>query len=74
MLRREVLQDKLFLSGIDSDPERAAEQVTAAFERATTRGTLLHVTVDGVQGPEDLYFLNTARGRNAVQCDPEGTV
>jgi DNA replication protein len=72
LVRREVLQDKLFLSGIDSDPERAAEQVTAAFERATTRGTLLHVTVGGTQGPEDLYFLNTARGRNAVRAIEKG--
>jgi DNA replication protein len=72
LLRREVLQDKLFLGGIDDDPERAAAQVRAAFERATTRGTLLHVTVEGVQGPEDLYFLNTVRGRNAVRAIQAG--
>jgi DNA replication protein len=72
LLRREVLQDKLFLSGFDDDPERATGQVTTAFERATTRGTLLHVTVDGVQGREDLYFLNTARGRNAVRAIEAG--
>jgi DNA replication protein len=72
LVRREVLQDALFLSGMDGDLERAAEQVTAAFERATARGTLLHVTVDGTQGPEDLYFLNTARGRNAVRAIEKG--
>jgi DNA replication protein len=72
ILRREVLQDKLFLGGIDGDPARAAERVQAAFERAAERGTLLHVTVEGVQGPEDLYFLNTARGRNAVRAIKAG--
>jgi DnaD/phage-associated family protein len=72
VLRREVLQDKLFLDGVDPDPEHAAEQVKQAFERATTRGTLLHVIVEGVQGPEDLYFLNTVRGRNAVRAIEKG--
>lgn len=72
VLRREVLQDKLFLSGVDSDPERASEQVKSAFERAVARGILLHVTVSGTQGSEDLYFLNTARGRNAVRAVEAG--
>jgi DNA replication protein len=72
VLRREILQDGLFLNGIDSDPERAAEQVQAAFEHAATRGTLLHATVDGVKGPEDLYFMNTVRGRNALRAIEAG--
>jgi DNA replication protein len=72
ILRREVLQDSLFLGGIDSDPERAAGRIEEAFEQAVERGTLLHVSVEGVQGPENLYFLNTARGRNAVRAIEAG--
>jgi DnaD/phage-associated family protein len=72
LLRREVLQDKVFLSGIDPDPEIAAERVSTTLESAIARGTLLHVTVEGVSGPEDLYFLNTVRGRNAVRAIQAG--
>lgn len=70
--RREVLRDDLFLRGIHPDPEQAAQLVTAAFERTTARGTLLHVQVEGVDGPEDLYFMNTVRGRNAVRAIQAG--
>jgi DnaD/phage-associated family protein len=69
---RETLQDEVLLKGFDSDSARAAEQVTAAFERAAARGSLLHVTVEGAGGPEDLYFMNTARGRNAVRAIEAG--
>jgi DNA replication protein len=66
VLHRELLQDEVFLKGIDTDLENARTQVLAALERAATRGTLLHATVDGAGGPEDLYFMNTVRGRNAL--------
>jgi DNA replication protein len=72
VLGREVLADRLFLDGIDRDPGQAAQQVRAAFERAVARGTLLHVTVEGVGGPEDLYLMNTVHGRNAVQAIQAG--
>ena len=72
VIRREVLQDDLFLSGIDPDTDQAAEQVKAAFDGTIERGTLLHATVEGVTGPEDLYFMNTAHGRNAIMAIEDG--
>ncbi|NDJ78318.1 MAG: DnaD domain protein [Chloroflexi bacterium] len=72
LIQREVLDDELFLRGIDDDSAAATQAVTAAFAKATARGTLLHVTVESVNGPEDLYFMNTPRGRNAVQAVEEG--
>ncbi len=45
LLRREVLSDDLFLKGMDSDLDRAAQMAQHALERAVARGTLLHVTV-----------------------------
>lgn len=72
LLQREVLQDPGFLRGLDANPQRAAERALAALERAVARGTLLHVTVDGVRGPEHLYFMNTVHGRNAVRAIAEG--
>ncbi len=40
--------------------------IRAGLERAVTRGTLLHVWADPGDGPEELYFINTERGREAV--------
>jgi DNA replication protein len=72
VIRREILQDTLFLRSFADDPEAAAQAVGAALERAIRRGTLLHVAVEGVGRPEDLYFMNTARGRNAVRAIEAG--
>ena len=36
------------------------------IERAVARGTFLQVTVEGTDGQMELYFLNTERGRAAV--------
>lgn len=72
LLRRELLQDTRFLKALDPDPERAAERLAAALQRAIARGTLLHVTVEGVRGREDLYFMNTVQGRNAVRAIAAG--
>ncbi len=68
LLLREILGDARFLRGIDADSERAAEMVQAALARAVERGTLLEATVEGVAGPETLYFMNTPRGRAALQA------
>ncbi len=72
VLGRELLQDHLFLSGFDPDPERAAEKVCEALAQATARGSLLHVAAAGVNGQEDLYFLNTVHGRNALRAIQNG--
>jgi len=44
----------------------------AGLERAIERGTLLHVTADAGDGPEDLVFINTERGREAVRTLQRG--
>jgi len=72
LLKREVLRDTVLLSGIDPDAERAAQRVGAALGRAVQRGTLLHASVEGARGPEDLYFMNTTHGRNAVRAIAAG--
>jgi DnaD/phage-associated family protein len=72
LLRREMHEDNLLLESIDHDPEVAKERVSEALERATARGTLLHVSVKSVVGTEDVYFMNTVRGRNAVEAIEAG--
>ena len=44
----------------------------AGLEHAVTRGTLLHVVADAGDGPEELYFVNTERGREAVRTLQRG--
>lgn len=72
LLKREMLQDTLLLSSLDPDKDQAAQRIGAALERAVARGTLLHASVEGVRGPEDLYFMNTTHGRNAVRAIAAG--
>ncbi len=50
------------------DPERLATALASAIRRET----LLTVPVEGRDGPETLYFLNTANGRAAVQLIEQG--
>lgn len=69
---REVLADERFMSSLAPDPEQAALRVQEAFARAIARGTLLCAHVEGVAGPEALYFMNTAQGRNAVRAIAAG--
>jgi len=51
-------------------PENTLE---AALERCVTRGTLLSVEATLEEAPERLYFLNTPRGRSAIQQIHRGT-
>jgi DNA replication protein len=69
---RDFLEDDAFMRGL-GHPRRVAEAALEdALERAAARGTLLHVSVEGAEGEEDLYFLNTARGRAAVEAITRG--
>jgi len=72
LTRRELLSDERFLSGLDADPLAAASAAEAGLARAVQRGTLLHVQVPGVEEAEDVYFVNTPRGRNAVRAVQAG--
>lgn len=65
--RQDFLQDDLLLESLGR-PRRAAEAVLDdALERTIARGTLLHISVEGAEGLHDLYFMNTERGRAAVE-------
>jgi hypothetical protein len=44
----------------------------AGLEHAVTRGTLLYVRADVGDGPEELYFINTERGREAARTLQRG--
>jgi DnaD/phage-associated family protein len=64
----DFLVDKNIMEGLDPDPGRAATFLEAALARCVARGSLLEATLDLEKGPETFYFLNTARGRAALEA------
>jgi len=63
----DFLNDTRFMKGMGPTPTLAAEALDDALERAVARGVFLHVSVEGSDGVMDLYFLNTQKGRAAVE-------
>jgi DnaD/phage-associated family protein len=63
----EVLQSSL--SGLSDTPIHAVDE---ALKRAVERGTLLEVKAIIGDTPEHLYFVNTPKGRSAVQAIAHG--
>jgi DNA replication protein len=61
--KRDMLADSAFLSGLGDQPEAT---LADGLERAIARGTLLHVQLQNNGRSDDLYFLNTLKGRAAV--------
>ncbi len=62
-----------FMSGLGKTRQEAEIKLDDALERATTRGTLLAANVTGSRGgTEKLYFLNTPRGRAALESLQQG--
>ncbi len=68
LCRRDFAGDPALMRGLaatdSDDPESALD---GALERATARGTLLCAEVTLDSGSERLYFVNTGRGRAALQ-------
>lgn len=62
----DYLNDPAFVDGFGSTGRDAAANLLDGLERAVARGTLLHVSIESVDGQQDLYFMNTERGRAAV--------
>lgn len=67
LLREDFAEDELFMSGLAASPRQAGEALDDALERAEARGTLLRVVVEDAQAERHLYFMNTEKGREAVE-------
>lgn len=63
----DFLNDGEFMKGMGATPTLAAEALMDGIERAVARGAFLHVNVESAEGEMDLYFLNTEKGRAAVE-------
>jgi len=63
-------------SELEADPTLtatlSAAEIREGLNRAVARGTLLHVRVEEEGRADDLYFLNTARGRLAYEAIRRG--
>lgn len=68
----DFLHDKAFITGLGPTTEIATEALLDGVERAVARGTFLHVNIESADGQMDLYFLNTEKGRTAVDGITKG--
>lgn len=62
----DFLNDTAFVKGLGPTTQLATDALLEGIERAVARGTFLHVNVESADGNLDLYFLNTEKGRAAV--------
>ena len=63
----DFMNDSEFVKGFGPTIDLSTHALLDGIERAVARGTLLHVNVEGAQGAMELYFLNTVKGRAAVE-------
>ena len=70
--RSEMLADVRLMQALTQPGLEPAAALQEALERAVTRGTLLHVSIDLATGTEEFYFVNSARGRAAVAAVEAG--
>ncbi|NUM44060.1 MAG: DnaD domain protein [Anaerolineales bacterium] len=63
----DVLADLVFLAGLGGDPETQEARALAAFARAAQRGVLIEIEIKQGERRETWYFLNSDRGRQAVE-------
>ncbi|HJW89976.1 MAG TPA: DnaD domain protein [Anaerolineales bacterium] len=63
--RTDFLEDESFLQGLGAGQAADLEE---SLERCLRRGTLLHASLDLEDGEEHYYFLNSPKGRAAVEA------
>jgi DNA replication protein len=68
----DFLNDSQFMNGLGPTQTLASEALLDGIERAVARGTFLHVNVESADGKMDLYFMNTEKGRAAVEGITKG--
>jgi DNA replication protein len=71
---KELMTDAGLMSGLNSTVKPIEDALKSALKAAVERGTLLHMTLNGKEGPEDVYFLNDEPGRQAVAKIEDGEI
>jgi len=62
----ELARDQRLLDGLATPAISGGETLRDALERAVARGTLLRVSVDRDDRQRDWYFVNSEKGRQAI--------
>lgn len=70
--RADFLEDAVFLGGLGLTRPEAEATLDDSLERAVLRGVLLKATISLESGEEYLFFLNSPKGRAAVQAISRG--
>jgi DnaD/phage-associated family protein len=65
--REDFSEDTLFMAGLGSSAKEAGAALEQGLKQALERGTLLPVQLELEGAERQFYFLNSARGRRAVQ-------
>jgi DnaD/phage-associated family protein len=63
----DALADLIFLAGMGATPAEQEAATRRAFTRAAQRGVLIEIEVKRAANVEKWYFLNSPKGREAVQ-------
>ena len=63
----DVLADLVFLAGMGETPAEQEAATRRAFDRAARRGVLIEIEVKRTDRVENWYFLNSPKGRQAVE-------
>jgi len=69
----DVARDERFMDGMGSTKEEADACLARAFQQAVHRGTLLRGQHTGKTTLETLYFLNSPKGRAAIEGLAKGS-
>lgn len=70
--RADFAEDRPFMQGLAGASNTAEAALDEALERAVTRGSFLKATCELGSGVESYYFLNSPKGRAAVQAIQNG--
>jgi DNA replication protein len=70
--RLDLLSDAKFIEGMGATTEAAQAAIDSALEQALKRGTLLQASLDFENGPQEIFFLNSPKGRAALRAIQSG--
>lgn len=70
--RSDFLADAEFMRGLGADPASAESALDDALERCERRGTFLRASLHQEEGQENIYFINSPKGRAAIQAISRG--
>ena len=72
LLRSDLSADQLLMQALGGSEAEAQANLSDALQRAVARGTLLEVSLVLKEEPEPVYFLNSPKGRSAVEAIHQG--